>query len=418
MNRLLAEKMSGIELDRLRAETPAWGKFAHFAHGSISLPARPVFDAMTQWQQLEAEQGAHRAISMVRETLEQSREVAARLIGAQAHQIAFIDSASRAWAMAMAASCDNVQRVEVIASEHEWGGSAINLLHARQRERIGLHVLGTGDGEPLLARIRSRLEALAAASPARIVVSLPTVAMIDGSLVDLQGIAAQVHRHQGLLFVDASHAVGQVPVDVQSIGCDVLMFPARKWLRGPKGISVLYLSDRALGLLGAPPTLEIASAIWDGCSSYRARDDARRFEVYEFHPGLRLGFMAAAEYAMQQGLERIALRNASVREQLHSRLARELDLHAVGLSAESAFLTYRVSDVSPRTDIDTAANKLMHGLEHNGINVSVVGKQYARWAMTPRDLHKLLRLTPHYITGEAEIDQLISGLSLFRSLLA
>jgi len=415
---MLLGPMSVGELERLRADTPAWGEYAHFAHGSISLPPRTVFDAMQRWLQLESQQGTHRAIAVVREDLEQAREIAANLIGARAHQIAFIDSASRGWALALAASCDNARRVDVIVSEHEWGGSAINLLHAHRQDRVGLHVMSVSHGESLLTKIKSKLEALSTAPATRIIVSLPAVAMFDGSPIDLHGIAAEVHKHNGLLFVDASHAVGQVPIDVETMACDVLMFPARKWLRGPKGISVLYLSDRALGLLGAPPTLEIASALWDSNTSCKPRDDARRFEVYEYHPGLRLGFVAAAEYAMGLGIERIALRNTTVREQLSGHLGQELELHAVGMGNASAFLTYRISDGIDGIDADNLANQLMFGLEQAGINASLIGKQYARWAMTPRGMHKLLRLTPHYITSETETEKLTSCLRGFRRLLA
>lgn len=421
---MLSQPMSDSELDRLREETPAWGRYAHFAHGSISLPPQAVFDAMQRWQQLESQQGAHRAIVMLREELDQVRVVAAQLLNADAHQIAFLDSASRSWALALAAACDNVKRVEVITTEHEWGGNAINLLHASQRERIGLHVLSPkhGNDEPLLSQIGKKLTALAD-SATRLVVSLPTVAMTDGSLIELRGVAAQVHNHDGLLFVDASHAVGQIPVDVTAMGCDVLVFPARKWLRGPKGISVLYLSDRALTRLGAPPTLDIASAVWDGDSSCRYRDDARRFEMYEYHPGLRLGFVAAANYAMKQGLERIALQNMAVREHLRWRLAHELDLHAVGDSGSSVFLTYRLNKLSDNNEYDEngrndiTADQLMRTLEDKGINASLVGKQYARWAMTSRGMTKLLRLTPHYITSETETEHLLSQLRGLRALL-
>jgi len=412
---MLSRAISETELDLLRAETPAWGRYAHFAHGSVSLPPQPVFDAMQRWQLLESRQGAHRASAVVREECEQARVVAAQLIAAKAHQIAFLDSASRCWALALAAVCDNARRVEVIASEHEWGGSAINLLHATLRGRIGLHVLSEIDGESLLSQIRRKLAALASDSSARVVVSLPAVTMVDGSLVDLQGLSAEVRGCNGLLFVDASHAVGQIPVSVEAVGCDALMFPARKWLRGPKGISVLYLSDRALGLLGAPPTLDTASAVWYSDSACRPRDDALRFEVYEYHPGLRLGFAAAAGYAMQQGLDRIALRNTDVRGHLRRRLARELDLHAVGGSPSSAFLTYRLN--GEHGGAEAASNLLARVLEDSGVNVSIVGKQYARWAMTPRGMEKLLRLTPHYITSEAEVEQLIVNLKDIRRLL-
>src|SRR5450830_307508 len=253
MVNMLLQPIADAELVRLRADTPAWGSCVHFAHGSISPPPRVVFDAMQGWLQLESTQGAHRAMAVAREELEQVRTVAASLIGAQAHQIAFVDSASRSWALALAAACDNAARVEVITTEHEWGGSAINLLHAQRQGRIGLHVLSDVDGESLLLKITARLEALGTDSSTRKMVSLPAVAMTDGRLIDLRGIAAVVREHNGLLFIDASHAVGQIAVDVETIACDVLMFPARKWLRGPKGISVLYVSDRALGRLGRRP---------------------------------------------------------------------------------------------------------------------------------------------------------------------
>jgi selenocysteine lyase/cysteine desulfurase len=199
-------------------------------------------------------------------------------------------------------------------------------------------------------------------------------------------------------------------VNVSRLGADVLVFPARKWLRGPKGISVLYLSDRALGMLGAPPTLDIASAVWDGDTTCRPRDDARRFEVYEYHPGLRLALRAAADYAMQVGIDRIAARNREVLHLLRTRIEHELDMQAVAGKDAAAFLTYRVSAGK--------ADALMKSLEENGINASLVGKQYARWAMTARGMDKLLRLTPHYITEESEMASLMTVLKAHRALLA
>lgn len=41
------------ELLRLRRETPAWGSYAHFAHGSASLPPQVLYEALDSW--LEAE---------------------------------------------------------------------------------------------------------------------------------------------------------------------------------------------------------------------------------------------------------------------------------------------------------------------------------------------------------------------------
>ncbi|MGC3188642.1 aminotransferase, partial [Pseudomonas aeruginosa] len=44
---------------------------------------------------------------------------------------------------------------------------------------------------------------------------------------------------------------------MEAIGCDVLEFPPRKWLRGPKGLGELYLRERALERLALPDGLDV-----------------------------------------------------------------------------------------------------------------------------------------------------------------
>ncbi|MGV8267796.1 aminotransferase class V-fold PLP-dependent enzyme, partial [Pseudomonas aeruginosa] len=67
----------------------------------------------------------------------------------------------------------------------------------------------------------------------------------------------RIRAHGGLFFRDASHAVGPWPLAVESTGCDVLVSPPRKWLRGRKGLGVLYLGERALERLALPDGLDV-----------------------------------------------------------------------------------------------------------------------------------------------------------------
>lgn len=92
------------------------------------------------------------------------------------------------------------------------------------------------------------------------------------------------------MFVDAAQAAGREPITMTSWGADVVVMPARKWLRGPRGQALMALSDRALALMGDPPLLDQEGSAWVAARDWNTRRDARRFESFEFSPAGRLGF--------------------------------------------------------------------------------------------------------------------------------
>lgn len=91
------------ELLRLRRETPAWGSYAHFAHGSASLPPQVLYDALDSWLEAERRWGVQRAAEHFAEPLLAVRDSVARVLGTQPRHIALLDCASRAWSVAFAA---------------------------------------------------------------------------------------------------------------------------------------------------------------------------------------------------------------------------------------------------------------------------------------------------------------------------
>ncbi|HET9659429.1 MAG TPA: aminotransferase class V-fold PLP-dependent enzyme [Thermomicrobiales bacterium] len=62
---------------------------------------------------------------------------------------------------------------------------------------------------------------------------------------DLATIGLLAHAHGALFVVDASQSLGAIPVDVTAWGIDALVCVGYKWLMGPHGISVLYISESA-----------------------------------------------------------------------------------------------------------------------------------------------------------------------------
>src|SRR5438067_12724343 len=90
-------------------------------------------------------------------------------------------------------------------------------------------------------------------------------------------------------------------VDVGTLRCDFLAGTARKFLRGPRGIGFLYVSDRMLERGAFPLFLDMRGADWTDPDAFRLADGARRFENWEFAYAVVAGLGAAARYALAGG---------------------------------------------------------------------------------------------------------------------
>lgn len=405
----MLDGFSAKEVARLRADTPAAGRYAHFAHGSASLPPTPVFAALQDWIDTERRLGSHRAADHHAEGLAEVKSSVGQLVNAQPYQIALLDSASRAWSNAMSGMLNAGRPVHIITTDLEYGANAIYLLLASRRRGLTFSVLPVRRAKvPLLQQVTEALDAVPSQSTP--VISLASVSTAWGVEIVCgeigSAIARMVQDRNGFFFLDASHAVGQLPVDMQKLGCDAMVFPARKWLRGPKGVGVLCLSDRALAGFGSIDATDVAAARWSRPLQAQAHSDARRFEGYEFNPGLRLALKAACDYAATLGPVRIKAQNQIVRSAVEKALDHRFGWRSLedGTDRATALMTY------PLPYGDASAGEIVRHLWGAGVNVSMVTSQHALWALHSVGAPALMRLTPHYITDESEIERLLAAL--------
>ena len=170
---------------------------------------------------------------------ERARSAAARLINADAEDVALISSVS--YGVATAAKLITVpasSRVLVLENDHS---SAVLEWTTRAATFTVEAVPRPADGD-WTAAVLGAIERPGA--PPVSLASLSSVHWADGGVVDMDRVASALRRQGAMLLVDATHAAGVMQIDVRSFDPDFLVFPTYKWLLGPYGRAFLYIAKR------------------------------------------------------------------------------------------------------------------------------------------------------------------------------
>lgn len=385
--------MDGISPERatkLRQATPALGGRLYLNHASASLPPATVTAALACGVGMEAALGTNDALRQNQVRLRSLHEEVAGFLGAKSRNIALVDATAVAWSMALAALTDAHKKISLITVRNEWGS---NILAASSMARRGLLQFSIA---PTLPNGRFDPKALAAAAAHADVVSVPLIPSSSGLMNPIAELRDALPTNT-LLFVDAAQAAGQVPLDVETLGADLLVFPLRKWLRGPRGVAVMFLSDRALSRMRYPLLIDQAGAYWDQDTDFSSIEGARRFEKFDYYPGLRLGLSAALEEANAVGLNAIRNRIFELGQVLLDSFGR-LDLprpFEAGHLGVSGLWTFVCPEIATSGDVDA--------LRSQGLSVAGVGSNYARLALADRNASLVARVSVHYFNTEDEI---------------
>lgn len=378
-----------IDVARVRAETPGCRGVIHFNNAGAALQPQPVLDAVLGHLRLEAEIGGYEAADRAEAALERVYGSLARLVNAAPDEIALIENATRAWDMAFY-SLRLGPGDRILTASAEYASNVIAFLQIAKRIGAEISVVpndetGALSVQALERMIDSRVKLIA-------VTHVPT----NGGLVNPAAAIGRVAARHGIPYLlDACQSLGQMPVDVAEIQCDMLSATGRKFLRGPRGTGFLWVRRAMIEKL-EPPFLDLQAARWTGPESYEIRKDARRFENWESFVAGRLGLGAAAEYAMARGLDVIWARVKALAEQLRRSLAEIPGVVVRDLGRERCgIVTFTAEGVSPI--------ELRQTLARAKINVTASSVFSTRYDMTARGLDLLLRASVHYYNTEEEI---------------
>ena len=386
---------AAIDLRRARADTPGCDETAHFNNAGAALLPDPVLHATREHLELEARIGGYEAAEQAAAEYEHTYDAVARMVGAHRDEVALVDSATRAW-QAVFYAIDFKPGDRILAGMAEYTSNYVPMLQVSHRTGAVIEVIPDDEHGQI------SIDALARAlqRPAKLI-SLVHVPSQSG-LVNPAEVVGRLAREAGVTYIlDACQSAGQLPLDVEAIGCDALSAAGRKYLRAPRGTGFLYVRDSLLHRL-EPAVLDYHSATWTAPDRYEVRPDARRFELFESNRAAAIGLGVAVDYALSIGVEAIAARVSALATSLREGLEAipGIETHDPGVR-RAGIVTFTVSGREPAAIRDA--------LRTEGINVWTSDTGSALLDMQARGLTAVVRASPHYYNSEAEVERLVAG---------
>ncbi len=242
---------------------------------------QPVLLALTAHLEREAAIGAYEAEDEAEPRVRETYELLGRVVGAAARNMAIVENATVGFSQAVSAF-DFRPGDRIVTTRADYPSNQLTYLSLARRagvETVRADDLPEGGVDP--ASVRQL-----ASHPRTRLVALSWVPTNSGLVQDAAAVGEVSTELRVPYLIDACQAVGQLPVDVGALRCDFLAATGRKFLRGPRGIGFLYVSDRMLERGAFPLFLDMRGADWPGSGRplqsrgglgrTRARPQARR----------------------------------------------------------------------------------------------------------------------------------------------
>lgn len=373
--------------DRSDTDQAAWRElfpvtrdWAFFNHAAIAAPSSRTRKAMLEAIDSQMTAGSQAYYSWA-ETIAAARQRLATLVGSTAQDLAFIPNTSTGLAL--------------IAEGYPWRtGDAVlvpvpdfpaNVYPWQHLERRGVRVIAVPrrNGALEVEDFDRQL------TPATRMLVVSSVDYTTGYRTDLADLGRFCRQH-GLIFgVDAIQSLGVETLAVEQLGIDFLAAGAHKWLLGPVGIGLLYVSRRLRERL-TPPLVGWKSVTdeEDFRLHFDLRQDAAALEPGTLNfPGIA-GLEAAVALLQKVGMVPIQAKVTA----LVDRLAEGLQARDFRLAIPHPQQRCGILSFIPPGD----PHRLFGQLQKAGIALAVRGP--------------FLRLSPHFYNNTADIDRLWTAL--------
>lgn len=302
----------------IRQQFPIPADEAYFNTGTLGARPRQVIDAVIQHMRENERTIAHydyrpehvEYITGYRK-YEDLRTKLGALLNAGGREVALVQNATVAISQ-IANGLDLQAGDEVLLTDQEHSGAQGGWdLRAK---RYGIIVkkipipIPANDPGVILQRFADAI------TPHTKVIAVPHITSKYGIVLPVRQLCALGQQHGLFTLVDGAQAVGQMPVDVQEIGCDAYASSPHKWLFAPPGNGLLYVREARMKDVWAT----IASGNWD---NYKSEDGI--FRLMQFGTGNLsnlIGLEAGLEFHRHIGSARCFQRIAELSQRLRAGL--------------------------------------------------------------------------------------------------
>jgi cysteine desulfurase / selenocysteine lyase len=361
-------------LERYRDAFPAAQSLIYLNHAAVAPLSHPAAEAM-RWLLDDALLNGAAHYEKWLEAYDGLRKAAARLVNAAPQEIALMKNTSEGIST-VAQGIDWRAGDRVVAFKEEFPS---NQYPWQRLEPKGVRVEWLSVTDPL-DRIHD------AARGARLL-AVSFVQYLTGYRADLTRIG-EICRDLGVIFfVDAIQGLGAFPLDVRASHIDALAADGHKWMCGPEGCAILYISRRL------QEQVYPAEFGWTNVAGFEnygerdmtLRDDAGRYECGTLNTVGCFGLRAAIEFLLEIGIENIAPKVQALGDRIDAAARRKgFEVAVERTPATGAGI---VSVKKPAEDSDAIVARLKGN--------RVMAASRAGW----------VRLSPHFYVDFSEIDR-------------
>ncbi len=372
---------------------------AHLNNAGAALATSATLEAVIGHLELESERGGYEAARQVTDRLESLVSSAARLLGAGPGEVVIAGSDTQAWSKALwgyVLGGGITEGSRLLVDRIAYDSHYLGLLQVCELTGATIEAVPSeADGRLDLGALEHALDT----GPTPALISLTHIGTHRGLVNPVEEAGVLCRRAGVPFFLDACQSVGQLPVDMGRIGCDVATTTGRKWLRAPRGTGLLFVRADFVERL-RPPGIGGNSAVWEDAGHYLLLPGARRFAEVEVSIAGHLGLGVAIDHALSLGLEAIASRVDGLGEQLR-RALRAVDGVTVhdGGHRRSGIVTFTTEAATP-AEVAEAASAA-------GINVWTSEAPSARLDMSAPGPTSVVRASPHYYNTGDELGRLV-----------